>query len=156
MSASNESQCDTRTISPRTWRQWLRRELKSAVILTVIAAGGLLLLIWAINPSDVNHFVIINQSGHDIKNLVVTLQMDGDRQATIHDGYCGDGVVRVVNWPSPFGRPWWIAVTADAVVHDRIALLSHGRYYHSIVVMLDAQGKVRVESDRMPKDDQIP
>ena len=134
----------------------MQRELRSVVILAMIAACGLLLLIWAFNPTDMNHFVIINQSGHGIENLVVTLQMDEDRQQTIHDGHCGDEVVRVVNWPSAFGRPWWITVTADAVVHDRVALRSHGRYGHAVVVLLDAQGKVRVESDRMPKDDQMP
>ena len=135
----------------RAWKRWWRRQVWSAIYLGIAGISLLFLLNSLISPTDVNHVVIVNHSGILYNDLTVILETgDGQRHVLCKGGF-GKNLVRVVNWPNAFlGQ--WIEVADAGVVIGRVEAISHGRYGHSLIVLLNPDGKLLVSSDKWPTD----
>ena len=135
----------------RTWKQWLWRQLRSAICLGIAGVCLLLLLRSLVSPTDVNHVVIVNLSGAHYDDLSVTLDTTDGQRHVLYKGPFRDKRLRVVNWPNAFFGEW-VEVTEAGVVIGRVEAISRGRYGHSLIVLLNPDGKLLVSHDRWPKD----
>jgi hypothetical protein len=140
----------------REWKRWLRRQVWSAISLGVAGVCLLFLLNSILSPTERNHVVIVNHSGIDYHDLTVTLETGDGQRHVLHKGAFGDNSLQVVNWPNAFYGQW-IEVADAGVVIGRVEAISHGRYGHSLIVLLNPDGKLRVSSDKWPTDaDSVP
>ena len=64
-------------------------------------------------------------------------------------GACPNDLLDIVNWPYAFYGDW-VEVAEAGITLKRVPVHSHGRYGHSLIILVEPEGKVLVAHARWP------
>jgi hypothetical protein len=102
--------------------------------------------------SPKNHIILINQSGTNFTNLNVNVERSDKSRHVVYTGDCPNHSLHTVNWPYGFYGDW-VEVFEAGGTAKRVPVNSHGRYGHSLIVLIGPDRKVLASHDSWPVDE---
>ena len=136
----------------------MRRSIRWVVYPVVAIALLIFVLDRIANPRDMNHIVLVNQSGSSFKKLTVCVERANKTRHIIRNGSFEfpNDVLQVVNWPKPFGVGDSVQVAEGGTTLARVQTNSIGRYGHSLIILLEPDQKVLFAYDKWPGEEGLP